>query len=180
MIKLLLLAMATATGANSATPPCVPVASDHLAPTSSAIDDHKALRKALGEPMPQAPTMVMMYGRGGHLSTTEYSVVLVREADNVWHGTAVGRTQIWVKDAPYTPLKHIEWALDEEQSQQLDDAISRRCPFDRSVASANSSGPPPLGLISQRIDVFQPGQAPITYYASEGDGKVASLIRPPE
>lgn len=172
--------MATATGANSAAAPCVPVASDYLAPTSSTIDEHKALRKALGEPMPQAPTMVMMYGRGGHHATTEYSVVLVREADNVWHGTAVGRSQIWVKDAPYTPLKRKEWALDEEQSRQLDNAISRRCPFDQSAASANDSGPPPLGFISRRIDVVQPGQAPITFSASEGDGKFASLIRPPE
>lgn len=180
MIKLLLLAMASTARVSSPIPPCVPVASDHLAPTSSAIDDHRALRKALGEPMPQAPTMVMMYGRGGDLSTDEYSIVLARGADNVWHGTAVGRTQIWVKDAPYTPMKRMEWVLDEDQGRQLDDAISRRCPFDRSAASANNSGPPPIGYIARRIDVIQPGQTAITYYASEGDGKVASLIRPPE
>jgi hypothetical protein len=180
MMKLLLLAMVSTVGASSPPPPCVPVASDHLAPTSSAVEDHKALRKAIGEPMPQAPTMVMMYGRGGHLSTEEYSVVLARGADNVWHGTAVGRSQIWIKDAPYTPMKRTEWVLDKDRAQQLDDAISRRCLFDRSAASDANSGPPPIGFIAQRIDVIQPGQTPITYYASEGDGKVASIIQPPQ
>ena len=180
MITLQLLALISAAGAGPPPPPCVPVASDHLAPTSSAIDDHKALRKAIGEPMPQAATMVMMYGQGGHLSTEEYSVVLARGADNLWRGTAVGRSKIWIRDALYTPMKRIEWVLDKDKAQQLDDAISRRCPFDRSVARDANSGPPPLGLIAQRIDVVQPGQTPITYYASEGDGKVASLIQPPQ
>lgn len=180
MMKLLLLAMGVIAGVSYATPPCVPVASDHLAPTTSAINDHKALRKALGEPMPHAPTMVMMHGRGGHLSTDEYSIVVARGTDDVWHGTAVGRSQIWIKDASYTPMKRIEWTLDKENGRQLDDAISRRCPFDRSAVKANSSGPPPLGLIAQRIDVVQPGRAPITYYASDGDGVIASIIRPPE
>ena len=172
--------MATTAGASSPRSPCVPIASDHLAPTSSAVEDHKALRKAIGEPMPQAPTMVMLNGRGGHLSTEEYSVVLARGADEVWHGTAVGRSQIWIKSAPYTPLKRTEWVLDEDRAQRLDDAISRRCPFDRSASSDANFGPPPIGFIAQRIDVIQPGQTPVTYYASEGDGKVASLIQPPQ
>ena len=180
MIKLLLLAIASAVSANSTTPPCVPVASDHLTPTESAIDDHKALRKALGEPMPQASTMVMMYGRGGHHSTEEYSIVLARGADDVWRGTAVGRSQFWMKDAPYTPMKRIEWVLDKGKARKLDDAISHRCPFDRSVLSAKNLGPPPRGYIAQRIDVVQPRQSPITYYVSEGDGVVAAIIRPPE
>lgn len=180
MMTLLLLAMASTASISSVNPPCVPVASDHLAPTTSAIGDHKALRKALGEPMPQTPTMVMMHGRGGHLSTGEYSVVLARGTNDVWHGTAVGRSQIWVKDAPYTPMKRIQWTLDRDKGRQLDNAISHRCPFDRSSTTANSSGPPPFGYIAQRIDIVQPGQAPITYYASEGDGVIASIIRPPE
>jgi hypothetical protein len=177
----ILLAMASTVGAGAPNSPCVPVPSDNLAPTSSAIDDHKALRKAIGEPMPQAPTLVMMFGRGGHLSTDEYSVILARGADNVWRGTAVGRSQIWAKDAPYTPMKRIEWVLDKDKAQQLNEAISRRCPFKRSGgADAVASGPPPRNYIAERIDVIQAGQTPITYYASEGDGVVASLIRPPQ
>lgn len=180
MMYLLLLATASATSANVTALPCLPVLSDRLAPTKSAVDDHKALRKALSQPMPQASTMVMMYGRGGHLATYETSVILARGADDVWRGTAVGRTQIWVKDAPFTPLKRLEWGLDKEKAAQIDDAISHRCPINRSAVTATTSGPPPLGRISERIDVILPGQTTITYYASEGDGKIAALIRPPE
>lgn len=180
MIKLFFLALASTAEVSAAAPPCVPIASDHLAPTSSAFEDHGALRKAIGEPMPQAPTMVMMYGRGGHLSTIEYSIVLARGAGSVWHGTAVGRRQIWIKDAPYTPMKRIEWVLDEDQAHQLDDALSRRCPLDRAVASNANDRAPSLGYIAERIDVIQQGQPPVTYHASEGDGRVALLIRPPQ
>lgn len=74
--------------------------------------------------MPPAPTMVMLYGRGGHLSTEEYSVILSRGVDNVWRGTAVGRSQIWIKDAPYTLMKRIEWVLDNDKARQLDDAMA--------------------------------------------------------
>ncbi len=124
--------------------------------------------------------MVMMYGRGGHLSTEEYSVILARGADDVWRGTAVGRRQIWIKDAPYTPMKRIEWVLDKDKARELDDAISRRCSIDRSALTPKDTGPPPLGYIAQRIDVVQPRQAPVTFYASEGDGVVAAIIHPPE
>jgi hypothetical protein len=177
---LLLLAMAPTASIGFADPPCVPVASDRLAPTTSAIEDHKYLRKALGEPMPETPTMIMMHGQGGHLSTQEYSVVLARGADDVWHGTAVGRSQIWVEGAPYTPMKRIEWALDKEKGQHLDDAISRFCRFDRSSISDNKAGAPRLSYVGERIDVVLPGQRPVTYNSSDGDGVVASLIRPPQ
>lgn len=180
MMMLLLLAVASPARAGSSNLPCIPIVADHLASTPSAIADHKALRKALGEPMPEAPTMVMMYGRGGHLQTTEYSVILARGAHHTWRGTAVGRTQIWVKDAPYTPMKRIEWELDKDKARRLDDAIAHRCRFDRSAAQANYSSPTAAGSISQRIDVVQPGHAPMTYGAPDGDGTIASIIRPPE
>jgi len=180
MITLLLFAVTSAAVATSGIPPCVPVASDDLAPTSSAIEDHRALREALGEPMPTAQTMVMVFGRGGHLSTEEYSVILARDANDVWNGTAVGRRRISVKDAPFVLMKRMKWVLDKERSEKLEDAISRRCPFDRSVAFNRESGPPPLGYISERIDIILPRRSTLTYHASEGDGKIASLIRPPE
>lgn len=179
-MTLLLLAMASAAGTASPARPCLPIASDHLSPTQSAVDDHKALRKALGEPMPDTPTMVMMYGRGGHLATTEYSIVLARGADDVWRGTAVGRSQIWVKDAPYSPLNRIEWVLDTAKARQLEDALAHRCPFDRSAKKVDLSTPPPRGIIYQRIDVVLPGRKTVTYYADDGDGVIASIIQPPE
>lgn len=157
MMKLLLLALTSSASPHATTPPCMPVASDNLAPTKSAIDDHKALRKALGESMPQSSTMVMMYGLGGLLSTEEYSIVLARGDDDVWRGTAVGRSQIWIKDAPFKPMRRTDWVLGTDKSRQLDDAIAHRCPIDRSVVKTDKSGPPPLGYIAERIDVVQPG-----------------------
>lgn len=180
MMTLLLLAMLSTAKAGASERPCIPVASDNLAPTPSAVADHKTLRKALGEPMPQVPTMVMLYGSGGHLSTQEYSIVLARGNGGLWHGTAVGRSQIWVMDAPYSPMKRREWILDRNKGGELDAALSRRCPFDRSAVQVDTSEAPPLGTMSERIDVIQAGRTPVTYYATQGDGKIASLIRPPE
>ena len=180
MIGLALLALALADAGSSARP-CVPVAADHLKPTPSAIEDHRSPRAALGVPMPQAPTMVMLYGKGGHLSTQEYSIVLIRADDGAWRGTAVGRSQIWVQGAPYTPMKEKDWTLAKAAAKELEDAISRRCPVDRAAPSgASRSLPPPRGYISERVDVLTPNHAPITFYASEGDGTIAQVIRPPD
>jgi len=180
MIALFLLAIAPVTGNASTNSPCLPVASAVSKPTVSAIEDHRTLRKAIGEPMPQSPTMVMLYGKGGHLSTEEYSIIVVRSADGTWRGTAVGRSQIWVKDAPYSPMKRAEWALDKAAGLQLDDAISHGCASGgKTAAKPADSGPPPRGFVPERIDVVTPGHAPSTFYSEEGEGKIAALIRPP-
>jgi hypothetical protein len=131
--------------------------------------------------MPQSPTMVMLYGKGGHLSTDEYSIVLVREADGTWRGTAVGRRQIWVQNAPYTPMKRIEWSLDKDAARRLDGAIAHRCPSDHKAATPPAgSGVPSRGIMTERMDVITPGHVSSTFYAEEGGSKIASLIRPPE
>ena len=111
MISLLLLAAAPVIERVAEGPPlCVPVASDQLKPTTSDIEEHRALRRVLGEPMPDASMMVMLHGKGGHLSR---------------HGTAVGRSQISVKNAPYTPMKRAEWVLDKVTAEKLDRAMDR-------------------------------------------------------
>ena len=180
MIELFLLAIAPVAGNASTGPLCLPVSSATSKPTASAIEDHRALRKAIGEPMPQSPTMVMLYGKGGHLSTSEYSIDVVRAADGTWQGTAVGRRQIWIKDAPYSPMQRADWALDKAAGLQLDEAISLRCPAGRKATDKPAdSGPPPLGSVTERIDVVTPGHAPSTFYSEEGEGKIAALVRPP-
>lgn len=175
MIELLLLAIAPVIGNASTSLPCLPVAPATSKPTTSAIEDHRALRKALGEPMPQSRTMVMLYGEGGHLSTSEYSIIVVRAANGTWHGTEVGRSRIWIEDAPYSPMQRTDWALDKVTGLLLDNAISRRCPAGR---EATDSGPPPLGAVPELIDVMTPGHAPSTFYSEEDEGKIAALIRP--
>jgi hypothetical protein len=180
MITLFLLAIAPVAG-NGSSAPCLPVKSALSQPIASAIEDHRALRKAIDEPMPHSPTMVMLYGKGGHLSTQEYSIIVVREANGSWQGTAVGRSQVWVKDAPYIPMKRAEWTLDKVTGHRLDDAISRRClPGRKDTAEPAASGPPPRGYVPERIDVVTPGQVPSTFSSDEGEGKIAALIRPPQ
>lgn len=178
MITLLLLAMSTDAAATPAKP-CIPIASDRLKPTSSALDAHRALRAALGEPMPEASVRVALHGRGGHLSTEEYSIVMARDPDGIWHGTAVGRSQIWMDGAPYTPLPRKAWVVDRDAGRRLDAALARRCRFDRSPTLADKSSPPPRGRMSETIDVVRTGRPTISYAVSEGDGVIASLIRPP-
>lgn len=79
MIAALLLALvAPAASADAAS--CVPAATQDHALT--AVNEHRTLRETLGEPMPTAATMVMLFGRGGHLSTSEYRIVLARRADS--------------------------------------------------------------------------------------------------
>ena len=176
MIELLLLAIAPAAGYASTSRPCLPVAPATAKPTTSAIENHRALRKALGEPMPRSPTMVMLYGEGGHLSTDEYSIIVVRATNGTWHGTKVGRSRIWIEDAPYSPMLRADWILDKATGLQLDKAITRRCPSNREATT--DSGPPPLGIVPELIDVMTPGHAPSTFYSEEDDGKIAALIRP--
>jgi hypothetical protein len=130
--------------------------------------------------MPQSPTMVMLYGKGGHLSTEEYSIILVKAADGIWRGTAVGRSQIWIKDAPYSPMKRVEWVLNEMAGRQLDAAISHPCLLTQPSARSANAGPPPIGFIPERIDVLVAGHTPSTFYSEEGDAKIAALIRPPQ
>lgn len=179
MMQLLLLAAAASSQAiPTSLPLCVPVASDELKPTTSDIEGHKKLRQALNEPMPEGAPMVMLHGKGGHLATEEYSIIVVRSPDGQWRGTAVGRSQIWVEGAPFIPMKRAEWILDKARGDRLTDAISRTCPFNRAVGNDPKAGPPPRGYISEKIDVVSAERLKHSFYVGEGGEAIAALIRP--
>lgn len=181
MIALLMLAIASAGGIASTSSLCLPARPTSSIPPASRIEAHKMLREAIGEPMPQAPTMVMLHGKGGHLATSEYSIIVVRGGDGTWHGTAVGRSQIWIKDAPYSPMKRAEWELDQVAARQLDKAISHRCPSVRKTVNGQGTSQPPapqLDYMTESIDVIRHGRSLPAFYAYEGDGAIAALIRP--
>jgi hypothetical protein len=150
MIGLFFLASASVADPTIAIPVCVPVATDQLKPTTSDIEEHRALRQAMHEPMPNVPPMVMLHGKGGHLATQEYSIIVARNADGLWRGTAVGRSQVSVKDAPYTSMKRAAWVLDKDTAQRLEDAISRICPIDRIDSSSGANEPPPRYYIPKK------------------------------
>lgn len=179
LVPLLLAAAVGAAMPSESLPHCVPVPSDKLQPTASDIEEHTKLRQALKEPMPDQRPMVMLRGKGGHLSTEEYSIIVARSPNGQWHGTAVGRSKIRIGDAPFKPMKRAEWVLDKAIGKRLDKAISRTCPFNRDVQSDQNSGPPPLGDVSEKIDVVSAkGQIHSFHVGSGGEG-FAALIRPP-
>lgn len=179
MIQLLLLAAAAGSATPSiSVPACVPVASNQHQPTTSGIEDHKKLRQALSEPMPEGAPMVMLYGKGGHLSTEEYSIIVVRLPDGQWRGTAVGRSQIWVEGARFTPMKRAEWSLDKASGKRLTAAISQTCSFIRDTKKDLKSGPPPRGYIPEKIDVVSAEHRRHSFYVDEGGEAIAALVRP--
>ena len=76
-------------------------------------------------------------------------------------------------------MNRADWVLEKAAGLQLDKAISRRCPAGgKAVDKPGDSGPPPRGLVPERIDVVSPGHAPFTFSSEEGEGKIAALIRP--
>ncbi|RYD68873.1 MAG: hypothetical protein EOP84_29550 [Verrucomicrobiaceae bacterium] len=180
MIDLLLIVAAQVSAvANPSIRPCVPVPAHKSHRLPSGIRDHRMLREALGEPIPSDTSMIMLYGVGGHHVTTEYSIIVVRAPDGAWRGTAVGRNQIWTAGAPYTPMTRAEWLLSTDAGRQLDQAISHRCKSnDPTTAAQRQSGAPPIGTISERIDIVQ-GKRITTFYADPVSEAISALIRPP-
>ncbi|MGF7156261.1 hypothetical protein [Novosphingobium gossypii] len=180
MIDLLLLAAAGSLSASKNQPLCIPVASDNLQATTSDIDAHKKLRQALDEPLPDETPMVMLHGKGGHLAEEEYSIVVVRAPDGQWHGTAVGRQRIMIVGAQFTPMTRAAWVLDDASGKRLSEAVSRTCPFDRTRSDETGAvpPPPPLGYISEKIDVVSEKGEQYSFYVSEGGDAIAALIRP--
>jgi len=100
---------------------------DDWMPAASAKAPHAALRKQLGEPMPEARSMVSIHAVGGDLATTEFSVILVRGDDGVWRGTAVGETKVWIDGIKPSLMPRAAWALTTDLGHRLDDLLADRC-----------------------------------------------------
>lgn len=180
MIALLILAAVVVPDEGTAElPVCVPAPSDEKVGTNSALDEHRMLRRALAEPMPDAPMMVMLHGKGGHLSTEEYSIILARDVDGHWRSSAVGRSQIGVAGAPFIPMKRQDWVLDQANARRLESVISRTCPRDRKSTSSANSGPPP-DYITETIDIIVAGHTTTSFFVSDESAQLAALVRPPQ
>lgn len=180
MIKALLLALASSvSGAALADEACVPILARDGASAPSALGEHRALRLEMHEPMPQASTMILLYGAGGHMEARWYSIVLTRDDDDgLWHGTAIGRSQTWIKNAPYSPMNRKAWTLDKVAGEQLDAAINRTCPR-RSIVKGARLTPPPLNYITRRIDIIRSHEPLDTFDVDEAGQALAAMILPP-
>jgi hypothetical protein len=144
----------------------------------NALKEHAALRSALGEPMPRAGSLIMLHAQGGHLSTIEYSIALERGPNRLWTGTAVGRSQIWVKDSPSTPLPRKQWTLSKESGQRIDHILQSSCLYAEPNQFARAKvGPPGLGAMTQRLDVLTPTRRrSAAFLGGEAKGLTAELV----
>lgn len=146
---------------------------------SDAFHTHAALRSALGEAMPHAASMVLLYAIGGHLATEEDSIILERHQDGSWLGTEVGRSRIWIKDAPYTPQARRQWTLPTEAAQRLDEIIRDPCfQAEPTEFFGNSSQPPPLGAMAVNLDVVAPsGRRSSAFLGGYAKGLTAEIVQ---
>ncbi len=174
-----MLAALLALAATAADPTlCVPVPTAEAARTSSQIDEHRSLRKALDEPIPNASTMVMLFGRGAHLATEEYSIIVARGPDGVWYGSAVGRSRIWVEGEPYTSLPRKEWTLAAAAGAKLDAAIACRRRY--KPATRRFPGSPPVrGYVPETVEIVIKGRTTAAFGSDEQGNTTATLLRPP-
>ena len=107
MLPALLLVIPSLAATAQAPLPCRPMTTASAGPSSVMID-HWKVRTDVGEPMPTAPTMVMLYTSGGHHETVTYSLIVARRADGGWRWTAVGQRSYWIGEEKSTPMPRAE------------------------------------------------------------------------
>jgi hypothetical protein len=148
-----------------------------------AMQDHRLLRQALGEAMPIASTMILVHAHGGDLASTEFSIVVTRGDDGAWHGTAVGRTQIWIPDTPPTILPRKAWTLSADNGRRLDAILDDRCLY-AEPGDFHGKDAPAVGALGFQVDIVTPSHwRQVFFYGGEALGltrEVVTLSQPPE
>lgn len=117
---------------------------------------HVALRKSLGEPVLAGRSMINIYGSGGDLGTTEYSIMLVRGDDGIWKGTAVGQTTVWLQGASpmITPRK--AWILNSRAGRKIDAILDSQCYYAEPTFFQHRLGPPSPGVLGVNLESNTP------------------------
>lgn len=157
---------------------------DATAEISAAIDRHRTLRAALGAPMPQAPTMILLHGSGGHLETTEYSIVAWRTPEGKWAGTAVGRSKIWVASAPFRELEKRDWEIAAYAGMRIEQILADPCFYAEPVSSSSpdDSPPPPRATMAFELATVTPNERKVVRYPGGYTagliGEIDRLVRP--
>lgn len=146
-------------------------------PIADSLPSHQALRTAMGAPMPEGAATVMIHGVGGHLETTEYSIAIARGADGQWHGTAVGRSSVWIKDAPFSTIAPKNWTVPPEKGRRIDAIVDGACLYAEPAQFAtNRDEPPPLGVLVMQLSIVTPrGRHRATYLGGQAKGLTAEL-----
>lgn len=145
---------------------------------STVVDKHRQLRAELGEPMPNEPTMILLHAAGGHLTTSEYSIIAYRSADERWSGTAVGRSKVWIEGAPFRPMDKREWVLGAEAAKRLDRILDDSCFYAEPRTFDGEGGPPNGGAMFVQLDVITPAkQRSVDYLGGYARGLTAEVDR---
>ncbi|RYD44456.1 MAG: hypothetical protein EOP63_05500 [Sphingomonadales bacterium] len=151
---------------------------EDLPVNNAVIDKHRQLRADLGEPMPNEPTMILLHAAGGHLATSEYSIIAYRSADERWRGTAVGRSKIWIEGASFRPMDKREWVLAAEAAKRLDRILDDRCFYAEPRTFGGEGGPPSRGAMFVQLDVITPtNQRSARYLVGYARGLTAEVDR---
>lgn len=145
---------------------------------SDVVDKHRQLRAELGEPMPNEPTMILLHAAGGHLTTSEYSIIAYRSADERWSGTAVGRSKVWIEGAPFRPMDKREWVLGAEVAKRLDQILDDSCFYAEPSTFDGEGGPPSRGAMFVQLEVITPTkQRSVDYLGGYARGLTAEVDR---
>lgn len=130
--------------------------SEDLQTQNNGVDKHRKLRAELGEPMPSAPTMVLLYAAGGHLAISEYSIIVYRSAEGKWNGTAVGRSKTSIEEDRFRPMKKREWVLDDYEADRLEKILDDGCFYSESKTFNGGGGPPSRDAMFVRLYAITP------------------------
>lgn len=181
MIAAAVLALLTAAVAPPAACPATPPARAE-ATVASRVDAHRASSASQSVAFDPAPPAILIYGEGGHLATQRYSIVATRTDAGLWHVDARGDTKIWVKGASAHAITPVVHDLDAQKSAEIDAILADPCLW-RAHAAVNrdGSGPPPLGLIPETLEILMPDRTRRVSVLETADGPTArlmALVRP--
>jgi hypothetical protein len=129
---------------------------DDWTPVAGAETKHAALRQSLSEPMPASQLMVSIYAIGGDLATAEFSVILTRDDNGNWNGTAVGQSKVWIEGAKPSIMPRRAWTLSEVQGRKLDALLTDKC-FYAEPTTFNGSEVPGVGALFMEVETLTPG-----------------------
>lgn len=145
---------------------------------NTRVDKHQQLRAELGEPMPSAPTMIFLYAAGGHLATSEYSIIAYRSSEGTWSGTAVGRSKVWIEGASFRPMSKREWVFGDDAAQRLDHILDDGCFYAEPKTFDGGSGPPSRDAMFVQLDVRTPTKhRSVGYLSGYAKGLTAEVDR---
>ncbi|MGI4730439.1 MAG: hypothetical protein ACRYFW_01670 [Janthinobacterium lividum] len=142
---------------------------------SDTRDRHIELRRELGAPIPTADTIVLVYLQGGDLGTLDYSVVLERNDDGMWHGSAVGKRQAWIPSPPsIEPLRR--WTLPVADGRRLDTILADKCYY-AEPTGFRSLTPPQVGAVGVDIETISRKKTRIaSVYRGQGDELTDAVV----